>query len=497
MITNLFNYVSQLTTSLPRFHGVSIVALCCALAGVGLSARSEVQNGKSNADISPLNQQASAGLSQLRLQQSALASESSLFTSFPTELPVALVAEEPTRQQIIATLADALLPATSQSTNTHIEAIVKAGDTLASVFERAGVDTKYMYHLLNNNKEARSLAKIFPGHTLSFILDEERKLAALRHASDELNTQVFTRYGDDYGFESISRDPEITLVRTEGTITHSLYQAGKDAQLEDKLTMSLASIFGWDIDFVLDIRKNDRFTVIYENQYLDGKLLGSGEIVSAEFINRGKQYRAVRYTDSNGDTQYYTPEGDTMRKAFLRSPIEFARISSPFNLSRKHPILNTIRAHKGVDYAAPRGTPIKAAGDGKVVFAGTKGGYGNTLVIQHGQTYQTLYAHLNKFANGMRRGKSVKQGQTVGYVGTTGLATGPHLHYEFQVNGVVRNPVTVKLPKAEPIAKAERERFFAQTATLVAQLSPETEESPSTKVASQEVEMPPDGTTAM
>jgi len=190
-----------------------------------------------------------------------------------------------------------------------------------------------------------------------------------------------------------------------------------------------------------------------------------------------------RYEDSDGRVQYYTPEGRTMRKAFLRTPIDFARISSHFNLRRKHPVLNKIRAHKGTDYAASHGTPIKAAGDGKVVFAGRKGGYGNVVIIQHGQTYKTLYAHISKFRKGIRSGKRVKQGQTIAYVGSTGLATGPHLHYEFYVNGAVRNPVTVKLPNARPIAKSELARFTANIQPLIAQLN--TQDS-DTKLASAE-----------
>ena len=250
--------------------------------------------------------------------------------------------------------------------------------------------------------------------------------------------------------------------------------AGRDAMVEDKLIMELASIFGWDIDFVLDIRENDSFKMLYEEMFLDGEKIGTGNILAAEFTNKKKTYTAVRYVDAKGDAQYFAPNGDTMRKEFLRTPIEFARISSHFNLRRKHPILNKIRAHKGTDYAAPRGTPIRSAGDGKVVFAGVKGGYGKTIIIQHGQSYRTLYAHLKGYRKGIRVGKRVKQGQTIGYVGSSGLATGPHLHYEFHVNGRVRNPVTVKLPKAKAVAKAERPRFEKQIAPLVEQLSAST-----------------------
>lgn len=372
-------------------------------------------------------------------------------------------------------------------TNTTISQEVKSGDTLASVFNRAGVATKYMYHLLHNHEKAKTLARIFPGHKLKFVLNNEHKLIALHHIKNQLSEEVFTRTDSGYEHASIIREPEIRLVRTEGVITHSLYSAAKEAKLEDRLTMSLASIFGWDVDFALDIREDDRFVVVYEERYLNNKLLGTGNIIAAEFVNKGNSYKAVRYTDTNGNTQYYTPEGNTMRKAFLRTPIEFARISSHFNLSRKHPVLNTIRAHKGTDYAAPRGTPVKTTGDGKVIFAGRKGGYGNVLIIQHGQAYETRYAHLKAFAKNVRRGKTVKQGQVVAYVGTTGLSSGPHLHYEFRVNGAVRNPVTVKLPKANPVAKAERGRFFNQTKRLMAKLNNLPE---ATQIATQEANSP-------
>ena len=249
-----------------------------------------------------------------------------------------------------------------------------------------------------------------------------------------------------------------------------MFLAGTNAGMEQSLIMEVASIFGWDIDFALDIRSNDRFSVLYEEHFLNGEKLRNGPILAAEFTNQGKTFKAVRYTDSKGSSNYFTPEGNSMRKAFLRTPVDFARISSHFNLKRKHPVLNRIRAHKGTDYAAPTGTPIKAAGDGKVTWAGTKGGYGRTVMIQHGQSYKTLYAHMRRYGKGIRSGVRVKQGQIIGYVGSSGLATGPHLHYEFYVNGAVRNPVRVSLPKAKAIPKKELANFKAQTTPIVATL---------------------------
>ena len=214
--------------------------------------------------------------------------------------------------------------------------------------------------------------------------------------------------------------------------------------------MELANIFGWDIDFALDIRAGDHFTVIYEERFLNGEKIGNGPILAAEFVNQGRSYKAIRYSDAGNRSDYYSPTGLSMRKAFLRTPVDFRRISSRFG-KRKHPILNRMRMHTGVDYAASRGTPIRAAGDGKVIHKGRKGGYGRTVIIQHGGRYSTLYAHMNSYRRGVYTGKRVKQGQIIGYVGSSGRATGPHLHYEFRVNGVHRNPLTVKLPSAKPI----------------------------------------------
>ena len=226
---------------------------------------------------------------------------------------------------------------------------------------------------------------------------------------------------------------------------------------------------GWR-NFALDIRAGDQFSLVYEEQYLHGKKLHDGNILAAEFINQDHSYRAVRFTDDKGHSGYYTPDGKSVRKAFLRTPVDFKRISSRFSMHRKHPKLNKIRAHKGVDYAAARGTPIRATGDGKVIYRGVKGGYGNVVILQHGTKYSTLYGHMSRFARGVYSGRQVHQGQIIGYVGMTGLATGPHLHYEFRVNGVHRNPLTVHLPDAAPLPKQYRDTFDNTSRPLLAQL---------------------------
>jgi murein DD-endopeptidase MepM/ murein hydrolase activator NlpD len=237
------------------------------------------------------------------------------------------------------------------------------------------------------------------------------------------------------------------------------------------MIMQMINLYGWDIDFAMEVRQGDQFHVIYEERYKDGEKVQDGPILAAEFINRGKSFTSVRYTHADGHSDYYAENGDSMRKAFLRTPVKFARISSRFSLGRKHPILNRIRAHKGVDYAASTGTPVRTSGDGVIKLAARKGGYGKAIIIQHGGKYTTLYGHLSRYRRGIKRGKHVKQGQIIGYVGMTGLATGPHLHYEFRVNGVHRNPLTVKLPKAMRIPDNLMAEFKSQTEPLLAQLS--------------------------
>jgi len=236
--------------------------------------------------------------------------------------------------------------------------------------------------------------------------------------------------------------------------------------------MNLAGIFAWDVDFVLAIRHGDEFSLVYEEYWQDGERVAEGDILAAEFVNRGKHFRAVRFKDASGRIDYYTPEGRSVRKAFVRAPLSFSRISSNFDPRRRHPKLNTIRAHKGVDYAAPTGTPIKAAGDGKIIHRGRKGGYGNAVIIQHGGNITTLYAHMSRFSKA-RIGSRVRQGDIIGYVGATGLATGPHLHYEYRRNGVHLNPRTVKLPDAEPINAEYLPEFKKAAGPLLKQLDNE------------------------
>lgn len=348
---------------------------------------------------------------------------------------------------------------------------VKKGDTLSTLFKKAGYNDSYMYQVIAGDKSNKQLANIYPGETLAFLKDENEELDQIRLQRSQLESFVVSRNEDGtYSSKEVFIEPEVQLAYAEGEIDSSLFLAGQKAGLKQSMIMELANIFGWDIDFILDIRNGDKFNLVYEELYIEGNKIGEGKIIAATFNNQGRELKAVLYKDKKGDENYFTPDGQSMRKAFLRTPIDFARISSHFNLRRKHPVLHTIRAHKGTDYAAGRGTPIKATGDGKVIHAGRKGGYGKAVIIQHGQKISTLYAHMSKYARGVRAGSRVKQGQIIGYVGSTGLASGPHLHYEFKVNGVQKNSVKVKLPQANPIPKNEMANFKKQTNIYLSQL---------------------------
>lgn len=349
---------------------------------------------------------------------------------------------------------------------------IKTGDTLSTLFKKAGYNDKIMYTVINSSKAAKQLANIYPKQEIAFLNDENEELSQIKLVRSPLESVLFKKNKDNnYEKELITRTPDIHIAYSEGVIESSLFLAGQKAGLTQAQIMELANIFGWDIDFILDIRSGDRFNLVYEELYLDGQKYKNGKILAANFHNQNREIAAVLYKQENGVSNYFTPDGKSMRKAFIRTPVDFARISSHFNLRRKHPVLHKIRAHKGTDYAAARGTPIKATGDGKVIFAGRKGGYGKAVILQHGQKFTTLYAHMSKYARGIKSGKRVKQGQVIGYIGSTGLASGPHLHYEFRVNGVHKNSLKVKLPHASPVPKKELARFKAQTSVHLAQLA--------------------------
>ena len=355
----------------------------------------------------------------------------------------------------------------------HREVVVSKGDTLSTLFEKVGLPAAAVHEVIASDKKAKQFSQLKNGQVLQFELSPEGTLKQLHSKLNDLETISLSRTDKGYIFTRDVSKPNVRTAYVHGVINNSLSQSAQRAGLTHSMTMDMASIFGYDVDFAQDIRKGDEFDVIYEQKVVNGKTVGTGNILSARFTNRGKTYTAVRYTNKQGNTNFYTADGNSMRKAFIRTPVEFARISSMFSMGRKHPILNKIRAHKGIDYAAPRGTPIKATGDGKVILAGRRGGYGNTVIIQHGETYRTLYGHMQGFAKGVKDGSSVKQGQVIGYIGTTGLSTGPHVHYEFQVNGVHVDPLGQKLPMSDPIAKSEKQRFMQESQPLMARMNQE------------------------
>ncbi|WP_020651110.1 OapA family protein [Solimonas variicoloris] len=363
--------------------------------------------------------------------------------------------------------ADALqAPAASEWTTV----VVRRGQTLSDIFAKEGIGLSEAVAIVGLGGDAARLKSLKTGEKLSLRKTDDDQLDELNYEFDETHTLQVRRSDSGYDALTIEAEIEHRPAQLTGVITSSLFAAAQKAGLSNRLVMELADIFGYDIDFALDLRDGDRFSVVYDQLYKDGKKLRDGDIVAAEFVNRGQAYRAMRYVDADGNATYYTPEGASFRKAFIRTPVDFIRISSGFTTGRRHPILNVIRAHKGVDYAAAIGTPVKATGDGIVDFVGVKSGYGNVVSIRHGTKYTTLYGHLSRFRAGLKVGQRVRQGQLIAYVGMTGLATGPHLHYEFRVNGLHQNPLTVALPRANPLPKSVVARWRLENATALAQL---------------------------
>lgn len=347
-----------------------------------------------------------------------------------------------------------------------IEVVVNRNDTMDRLFRRFELNLADLATLRGLPELRSQIDMLKPGELLR-LMHRGGELVGLERKLSDSETLKVTR--DANGFSSdVLENPLEVRTRTASAVIHnSLFQAAADADLDERVAFELAEIFQYDIDFVLDIQPEDRFTVVYEEIFQDGTYLRSGKILAAKFINDGREYRAIRYLDAQNHAEYFTPDGKSLRKAFIRAPVQFSRISSRFNPSRRHPVLNTIRAHRGVDYAAPVGTPVRAAGEGRVRFLGRQGGYGNVIELEHGSGVVTVYGHLSRFASQLHRGQRVNLGQVIAYVGQTGLATGPHLHYEYRVRGVHKNPQTVPLPDAQPIPGSEQERFQAVTADLV------------------------------
>lgn len=335
---------------------------------------------------------------------------------------------------------------------------VRTGDNLSLIFNRAGFSDRDVYDV-TSSKKGGALRKIFPGQLIGFAANEDNALVAVRHIESPLKQTVYSKSEGQFVSEIITRETQARERSVALTIDSSLFLAGDRAGLSDGIIMELAAILGGVIDFALDPRRGDEIIILFEENFLDGEKFSDGNILAASFNNNGRLVEAYRYTDSSGDTGYFDADGVSMRKAFLKAPLDFTRVSSSFNPNRLHPIYKTKRPHRGTDYAAPRGTPVYAAGDGRIVEAGYTRSNGNYVFIQHGEGFKTHYLHLNK--KRVKRGDRVTQGQVIGTVGSTGAATGPHLHYEFLVNGVHRNPRTVHkiLPKAKSLPDSELALF--------------------------------------
>ena len=348
---------------------------------------------------------------------------------------------------------------------------VRRGDTIGELLARAGVDDAELRALVRTDPVARALYQLKPGRPVRVATDADGALVELRFSPGA--TQMLSIRRDADGLRAFrgEADVETRVALKAGVIGNSLFGAADEIGLPDAITLALADAFSGDIDFYHDLRRGDRFSVLYETLHVDGEPAGAGRILAAEFENRGQVLRAFRWTASDGTESYYTEDGRNARKAFLRSPMEFSRVTSGFTLARMHPILNTWRAHRGVDYGAPAGTPIRATASGVVASAGRQGGYGNVVILRHGGAYSTLYAHLSRIAKGVTAGARVSQGDTIGYVGQTGWATGPHLHYEFRIGNEARNPQTIALPAAEPVPPSQRGAFAAAIAPVVEELA--------------------------
>jgi murein DD-endopeptidase MepM/ murein hydrolase activator NlpD len=349
--------------------------------------------------------------------------------------------------------------------------LVRPGDTLSSLLKRANIEDQEAIDYLRKAPEARALTtQLRPGQTLLSKTTLSGSLLELQFQISQDRQLEVKKSLSGYTIQEIPLELEHHLEGKTALISSSLFAATDAVGIPDQIAIQLANIFSSEIDFNQDLREGDHFSVVYETYYSNGKLVKSGRVLAAEFSNQGKVYRALLHRTPDGRDNYYTPDGESLQKAFLRSPLEFSRISSGFSLARLHPVLQTWRAHKGVDYAAPIGTRVRAVADATVSFVGMQSGYGNVVILQHANGISTVYGHLSKFAPQLRRGQKIKQGEIIGFVGMSGLATGPHLHYEFRVHGEHRNPLTVVLPSPEPLPKDQLAEFNMQTKALVAQL---------------------------
>jgi murein DD-endopeptidase MepM/ murein hydrolase activator NlpD len=384
--------------------------------------------------------------------------------------PGTLLPDTPT-QLVRRDLAFPALTALARDEGYWREEGIQRGDTIGSVLARLSVADHAAQNFLRTDPRARTLYQLKPGKSVRVKTDEDGRLLALSYLTQSGDLLTVRRGSDDFVASSGVPQAAVRLELRAGEIRSSLFAAADAVGLPDAITGQIAEVFSGDVDFLHDIRRGDRFSVVYEMRELEGHPAGAGKVVAAEFVGKGTVYRAFLWRGADGSEGYYAEDGKSLRKAFLRSPLEFTRITSGFSLARFHPFMQTWRAHRGVDFAAPSGTPVRAAGDGKVASAGRQNGYGNVVILQHAGAFSTVYAHLSRFAAGIKPGTHVAQGELIGYVGQTGWATGPHLHYEFRVSNEQRDPLRIALPNAQPIPAADRPSFVESVTPLAAQLS--------------------------
>jgi murein DD-endopeptidase MepM/ murein hydrolase activator NlpD len=347
--------------------------------------------------------------------------------------------------------------------------IIRKGDSLAQIFKRVGLSAKLLHTIVKSNSNAKMLTRLKPNQELQFQI-QKNTLQKLIIPFSNTQTLVIQKVGNQYQSQINTRKMDSKNQFVTATVYGSLYSTAKKYNIPSKLIRQMTEIFMWNIDFAKNVRAGDQFTLVYKTFYINGKLVNTGDLLAASYRSKGKVYQAVQHTNKAGQTDYFTPQGISLKKAFNRYPIRFSHISSSFSLSRYHPILHYMRAHKGVDLAARIGTPIMATGSGRIEFIGRNSGYGNMIKIKHDKTYSSIYGHMLKFQKGLSKGSYVRRGQLIGYVGQTGLASGPHCHYEFHVHGQPKNPTTVNLPRGLAISGRELATFKANSNILLAQL---------------------------
>ncbi len=454
---------------LPKKHQILLTVLVCATLIILVLPADDAQASKN------ANSQLSGSIDLQHLDKSK-PSQHEMINQDNLKVPLAFRTPTPPNydknKAAVEGEADAIKPVSSIAALTAEKVeqddtekfTVKSGDTLAALFKRADLSARDVYEITLLPKAKKHLLKIMPGQEIMISKNSDGEFTKLKFHLDPVSTLVIGKEDGDYTENIINKQIESRTKFASATINSNFWNAGVTAGLTPNQIMQLATIFGWDIDFALDLRKDDNFSIIFEEEFADGEFLRNGNILAAEFINQGDRYTAVRYTDGN----YYSEEGRSMRKAFLRSPVDFKYVSSSFNPKRLHPVTGQVRAHRGVDYVAAVGTPIKAAGKGRVIKSAYNQYNGNYVFIKHNDTYTTKYLHLKK--RKVKQGESVKQGEIIGTLGATGRVTGAHLHYEFIVNGTHRNPRTVKLPKSLPIANKEKATFLALSEQIMSKL---------------------------